>query len=72
MNKELLDFNITQSGDVTVFTNDTDMDVVISIIPVKPKRKYIDILVVFRGKHVIYDKGSIDLSQICFRFTTAL
>ncbi len=53
---------------ITKITNKSNLDVVISIKPVKPKRKYIDILLVKKGEFLI-DENEIDLSQISISFT---
>ena len=69
MDKEIK-FSVEQKGNITIFTNETNMYIEVSLIPVKPKRKYIDIMVITPGKWVIHDSYVLDLSKLCFRFVT--
>lgn len=69
MDKEIK-FSVEQKGNITIFTNETNMYIEVSLIPVKPKRKYIDIMVITPGKCVIHDSYVLDLSKLCFRFVT--
>lgn len=63
-------FSIEQKGNISIFTNETEMYIEVSLIPVKPKRKYHDIMIIRPGQFVIHDSYQLDLSKLCFRFTT--
>lgn len=66
----MFQFKIEANGITTVFTNDSDMYVVVSLLPVKPKRKQVDVIVIRPQTFVIYDMHPLDLSKICFKFET--
>lgn len=70
MSTEELTFKVEQKDKITIFTNDTQMYVEVSLIPIPPKRKYIDIMVITPGKCVVHDGYQVDLSKLCFRFKT--
>ncbi len=59
--------SVEQKQNITIFTNETDMGLIISYIPVKPKRKYTDIMFVKPNEFIIYD-NPLDLTQVSFRF----
>lgn len=52
---------------ITKITNKSNLDMILSIKPVKPKRKYIDILLVKKCEFLIYE-NEIDLSKISISF----
>jgi len=70
MSEKRIGFSIYQEHGITKFTNETDMYIEVSLIPVKPKRKYNDIMVITPGKFVIHNGFPLDLSKVCFRFKT--
>lgn len=59
---------IEQRGNITVFKNETNMHIEVSLIPVKPKRKYTAIMLIKPRNYVIHDSYPLDLSKICFKF----
>lgn len=48
-------FKVEQTDKITIFTNNSNFDLWISWVPLKPKRKYVDICVIAAGSFVIYD-----------------
>ena len=58
---------IQQKDNVTIFTNHSKYKLIISIIPVKPKFKYRDFLLVAKQTFCINGQG-LDLTKISFRF----
>lgn len=66
---EEIKITIEKKDNVTIFTNGSPMCMHVSLIPVTPKRKYIDIMVVKPGKCVIHDGFRMDFSRLSFRFT---
>lgn len=48
-----VDFHINQIGHVTEFTNRSQFTAVISMKPVKPKRRVLDVFVVKEGSSLI-------------------
>ena len=59
-------FKVEQNENLTIFTNNSSYDLWISLKPIKPKRKYHDIMVVAAGQFVIYDHTDLDLSKVSF------
>lgn len=53
--------------DITKITNDSPLDLLISLKPIKPKRKYFSILLVAKGTFAIYE-SPLDLSKISISF----
>lgn len=60
-------FSVNQEGAITKFVNNSDMDLWVSLVPIKPKRRYSDICVVPSGEFRIYDHSPIDLTKVSFR-----
>lgn len=58
---------IEKSGYITKITNESELDVIVSIKPIKPKRKYVDMLLVPRGQFLVHEV-EIDLSRISISF----
>lgn len=58
---------IEKLGKITKFTNYSNMNVIISILPIKPKRKYIDIFLIRAREFHIYE-DEIDMTKISIRF----
>lgn len=48
--------------------NHTNNNLVLSIKPIKPKRKYTDFLIVKCNSFIILDNMEIDLKQVIFYF----
>ena len=60
-------FKIEKNGNITKFTNFSEYIIVISLKPIKPKRKYKDLFVV-RAREFLIDEYNIDMNIISFRF----
>lgn len=59
-------FQVEQIGNVTKITNDTEYVLLISIRPIPPKRKYVDVRLIPPGQFIILE-AEIDLSTVSFR-----
>jgi len=62
-------FLIERFNGITKITNRTDLDSVISIKPIKPKRKFNDILVIKRGSYIMLET-SLDLAKVAISFVS--
>ncbi len=67
MSDESVGFSIEQKHGMTVFKNETNMMLEVSVVPVKPKRTYTTLLIIPPGSFKIYDQVPIHLDQISFR-----
>ena len=52
---------------ITKFTNSSGYDVIASLIPIKPKRKYIDVILIQKEQYNVCD-FPVDLTKLSFRF----
>ncbi len=69
MSDNHIGFSVEQKHGVTTFKNETQMYLEISVVPVKPKRKYETIMVIPPGTFKILDVNEFDLSKFCFAFS---
>lgn len=58
---------VEQIGKATKFTNNSEFDIMISILPIPPKRKILDKDIIPYKTFLILD-GNIDLSNVCLSF----
>lgn len=65
--KEYQVLEIKQNGNITMITNHSQYKLIISILPVKPKRKHRDYLLVAKQTFYVLEHG-LDLTSISFRF----
>jgi len=63
-------FKIEKIGHIIRISNSSEFCMIISLVPIKPKRKYIDIRIVKPGEFVIFDDLDyrIELKDLSFRF----
>lgn len=61
-------FKVFQKKGITGIENTTDMNLVISIKPIKPKRKYVDVILVPPNSYKMFTDPDfqIDLTKISF------
>ncbi len=59
-------FLVEKIGDGIRINNYSKYELIVSLIPTAPKRKYVDILVVNPSCYIFYE-GEIDLSKVSFR-----
>jgi hypothetical protein len=62
------EFTIQQKEGITIFTNETPFYIEVSLIPIRPRRKYIDIAVITPGKRLVHGGYCLDLTKLSFRF----
>lgn len=67
MSYPLINIHIDKLKHITKITNGSQYDILISIKPTKPKRRFIDIALVAKGTFVIYEE-TLDLSKISISF----
>jgi hypothetical protein len=67
MTKENLILKIEKIDGLWKFTNNSDYTIIISCIPAKLKRKYVDVMTIFSDNFAMID-SKIDLSSLSFRF----
>ena len=62
-------FSVEQMGNLIKITNNSKYDLFISLLPIKPKRKHLDIFIVKSGGHIIHDlpNNTFDLTKVSFR-----
>ena len=58
---------IIQSEGLTKIVNQSKYRIFISIIPIRPKRKYEEFLLIQRGGFIVFE-ADIDLTKVSFRF----
>lgn len=58
-------FKVEQKGNVTIFTNFSDMNLLVKQIPIPPKRKYHLLSVVKPGDFIMID-GPVYIDRLCF------
>lgn len=57
---------IFKVGELVKFENHSEFNVFVGLIPVKPKRKMIDVMIIPKGNFLI-DESGIDLTKIYVR-----
>jgi hypothetical protein len=67
MSSPLAYISIDKFQHITRIANNSEYDILVSIKPIKPKRKYTDIALVAKGTFAIYEK-SMDLSRLSISF----
>ncbi len=63
--EDFLVFKIEKKDTHTIITNNSKFNLWVSLIPIKPKRKYVDIRVVGPGHFVIYE-DEMDMTSLSF------
>ena len=66
MKEEL--FLVKRGENYWEFKNDSPYNLVISLIPINPKRKVIDIIIVARDSYKIFEEDQIDIFKCFFRW----
>jgi len=64
-------FKVFQKDGVTGFENTTNMNLWISVKPIKPKRKYVDIIMIPPKSFKLFTETEIDLTKIIFTLEKA-
>ncbi len=64
--KENKILEINQDGNVTIFTNHSKYKLIISILPIKPKIKHRDFVLIPKESFRI-DENALDLTKLSFR-----
>lgn len=65
--KEGLVFKVIQKNGLTIIENHSNLNIIISLKPVPPKRKYNDIILIRPNSFKLFDKHyKIDLTTISF------
>lgn len=59
-----------QTEGITTFNNGTNLCVVISLKPIKPKKKVRDLMIIRPFEFKVSEAFEVELSKLCFRFTT--
>lgn len=67
----ILQIDIDKELKLVKFTNNSDYKIIISLMPVKPKRTYKDIALVPHGNYIMYENTELDLTTLSFRFEDA-
>lgn len=62
-------FSVTISNELVIVENNTDKDLIISRIPIKPKRSLEDLVTIPPYNFKTYERGILDLNEVCCRLS---